>query len=201
MVFQSFIGLMVVLTAGLTLAAGEPAEFDPTQPRAEEILREFDEVYERKTGLPAFPMGELFETLLSPEPTCYRQTCRIWALIDKTEQKLHLYLDGNPSGSWDVSTGTRSHETPRFDQHPNGRMYTKLTSARYPGGDYKGLGNMPYAVFIRGPYALHGTPESNWKKLGRRASHGCIRMHPDKAKYFFELIKSAGPASVWITVQ
>ena len=87
-----------------------------------------------------------------------------------------------------------------MDRHPDGRVYTAHTSGKYPGGDYKGLGNMPYAVFIYRSYAIHGTPEGNWKYLGAKASHGCIRIHPDYAQYFNSIVRDAGVANVWVTV-
>lgn len=94
----------------------------------------------------------------------------------------------------------KKFETPDFDTKPSGLMFKKYTSKQYPGGNYNGLGNMPYAVFIRGGYAIHGTTVSNIRKLGTRASHGCVRLHPDYAHIFFELVKFAGPENVWITV-
>ena len=33
---------------------------------------------------------------------------------------------------------------------------------------------MPYSVFFRGGYAIHGTSAVKW--LGTPASHGCVRM-------------------------
>jgi lipoprotein-anchoring transpeptidase ErfK/SrfK len=42
---------------------------------------------------------------------------------------------------------------------------------------------MPYSVFFRGGYAVHGT--SYVKQLGRPASHGCVRLpHAFAAKLF-----------------
>lgn len=70
-----------------------------------------------------------------------------------------------------------------------------------PGGDYNGLGNMPYAVFVRGGYAIHGTVESNWPKLGTPASKGCMRLHPDNAFIFNRLIRSVGVADAWVSVE
>jgi lipoprotein-anchoring transpeptidase ErfK/SrfK len=59
---------------------------------------------------------------------------------------------------------------------------------------------MPYAVFIRGGYAIHGTTPGNFSKLGTRASHGCIRLHPDNAKLFNELVKRVGLENTWVKI-
>jgi len=59
---------------------------------------------------------------------------------------------------------------------------------------------MPYAVFISGGYAIHGTTRGNWSRLGKPASHGCIRLHPDNGQIFNVLVRRNGISNVWITV-
>jgi len=59
---------------------------------------------------------------------------------------------------------------------------------------------MPYAVFIEGGYAIHGTTRGNWSNLGRVASHGCIRLHPDNGQIFNVLVRRNGIRNVWVTV-
>ena len=131
---------------------------------------------------------------------CKRQTCAVWVKVSKATQTAELYINGELQGDWDVSTGTAGHGTPNLDKHPNGRIYEKYSSTKYPGGDYKGLGNMPYAVFISGGIALHGTPKGNWKKLGRKASHGCVRMHPDNGLMVNRLVRKYGVSNSWVTI-
>ena len=102
--------------------------------------------------------------------------------------------------SFKVSTGKGKYETPELNVRPSGPLFTKYTSKKFPGGNYQGLGNMPYVVFVRGGYAIHGTTPGNFSKLGTKASHGCIRLHPDNAKIFFELVKRIGLDNTWVTV-
>ena len=154
----------------------------------------------------AEPFASSYYSVAKPQARrgCFRITCRVWADIDKTTQTMYLYIDGHHVASWPVSTGKkrRSRETPNMDTHPNGRIYVAYNSKAHPGGgDYKGLGNMPYAVFVRGGIAIHGTPERNWRRLGRPASHGCIRLHPDHAQYFMNLVKRVGIRQTWITIR
>lgn len=171
-------------------------DLDPRAANISEVLKALDEEFGgAETYLPEDPWGSLFNT-----KKCYRQTCSVWAQISKSQQKMFLYLNGNVIHTWDVSSGT-GRRTPNFDMPPNGRIYNRYSSSKYPGGDYNGLGNMPYAVFFSGGYAIHGTPKSNWKKLGQKASHGCIRLHPDNAKIFNQLVRQYGIGDVWITVQ
>ena len=112
---------------------------------------------------------------------------------------LYLYVDGQPVTSWKVSTAGPGHSTPDFNGHPSGPFYSgRYMSRKFPGGDYMGLGNMPYASFYSGGFAIHGTPSIGM--LGRPASHGCVRSHPDNARYLSQLIRSVGAGNVFITV-
>jgi hypothetical protein len=152
--------------------------------------------YESKTG-----QSPWLEYNFNWSDTCYRDSCPVWIRINRAEQTLYLYEDGLMVDRWLVSTGLPRTPTPSFDRHPNGRVYDRYTSTKFPGGDWKGLGNMPYAVFIQGGFAIHGTPRENWHRLGKRASHGCIRLHPDNALYFNRLVRQYGIQQVWITVE
>ena len=49
---------------------------------------------------------------------------------------------------------------------------------------------MPYSIFFRGQYAIHGTLEVD--QLGRPASHGCIRLDPRAAATLYALISREG---------
>ena len=171
-------------------------ELDPRSPDIEEKLREFDEDYYRSTGKSPF-----LERDFSEKGSCYRNSCPIWARVSKDEQLFYLYVDGAVKYVWLASTGRKGYSTPYMDQNPNGRIYDRYTSVTNPGGDYNGLGNMPYAVFIRGGYAVHGTTRGNWPSLGKPASKGCIRLHPDNGFIFNRLVRSYGIYRTWITVE
>lgn len=136
-----------------------------------------------------------------PSDSCKQLECAVWARINITQQRMFLYIEGELTDSFLVSTGIPNHETPVMERHPSGPTYRKYTSRKYPEGNYMGLGNMPYAVFIRGGYAIHGTTLGNARKLGKKASHGCIRLHPDHGKVFFDLVKEFGLQNTWITIE
>ncbi len=194
-------------------------ELDPNDPNIESILEQMDQDYEQATGLSPFLNGEEKEeteqesfgfdifgvtkrkTLKNQKvETCVRRECPIWVQVVRSRQMLYLYENGEVTQQWPVSTG-KGNSTPNLDKHPNGRIYDKYTSSRFPSQGYQGLGNMPYAVFIRDGFAIHGTAEVNWKHLGKKASHGCIRLHPDNAYRFNRLVRQHGIDWVWITVQ
>ncbi|MDG0815170.1 L,D-transpeptidase [Bdellovibrio svalbardensis] len=176
-------------------------ELNPFDPNIEQTLQQIDEIYERETGKSAHLENSIMDDIIGIFGGCSRNSCAVWAQVVKSSQRMYLYVNGSLRGSWAVSTGMAGYGTPNFDRHPDGRIYDAYTSGKYPGGDYNGLGNMPYAVFITGGYALHGTPRGNWPKLGTPASHGCIRMHPDNAYMFNRLVRANGKSNVWITVQ
>jgi hypothetical protein len=50
---------------------------------------------------------------------------------------------------------------------------------------------MPHAIFFtKEGHAIHGTQET--KKLGKPASHGCVRLAPENARTLFALVKEKG---------
>jgi hypothetical protein len=173
-------------------------ELNPRSPDIEKTLKEMNEDYEATTGKSGYL--DVLDPLEALFPTCYRNACKVWADVDKGAQRLYLYIDGALTYTWKTSTGRAGYTTPDMDQHPNGPVYDRYTSTKYPDGDYNGLGNMPYAVFVRGGYAIHGTTRGNWSKLGQVASHGCIRVHPDNGQIFNQLVRKNGLRNIWVTV-
>lgn len=137
-----------------------------------------------------------------PQTGCKEKECIVFAAIDKKKQMLYLYILGEVKDSFKVSTGKgKKYETPEMSRHPAGPVLIKYTSRKFPGGNYMGLGNMPYAVFVKGGFAIHGTTPGNFSKLGNRASHGCIRLHPDNAKVFNALVKTVGLQQTWVSIR
>lgn len=135
------------------------------------------------------------------QPGCYQHGCALFVDIDRASQTLRLYVEGRYVDQYYVSTGAAGYRTPSFNKRFDGRIYRRYSSSKYPGGDYRGLGNMPYAMFISGGFALHGTPEGNWARLGRPASHGCIRVHPYHAAYINSILRQVGAGNSWIRVR
>jgi lipoprotein-anchoring transpeptidase ErfK/SrfK len=125
----------------------------------------------------------------------------VWCDVSKKDQRLYLYVEGECVDTFKVSTGGKGHTTPNIDRRPSGPSFSKYTSKKYPGGNYNGLGNMPYVLFVQGGYGLHGTTNGNIPKLGNPASHGCVRLHPNNAKIIFELSKAVGVENMWVTIR
>lgn len=133
---------------------------------------------------------------------CNGNDCILYVEIDKAKQLLYLNILGERKDTFKVSTGKgKKYETPAMELNPEGPVLTKYTSRKFPGGNYLGLGNMPYAVFLRNGYAIHGTTPGNFSKLGTPASHGCIRLHPDHAKILNALVRTIGIRQTWVAVR
>nr|WP_245417912.1 L,D-transpeptidase [Cohaesibacter celericrescens] len=105
------------------------------------------------------------------------------ARIDISEQRMNVYVNGLITHSWKVSTGGRGYYTPRGQYAPY-RMHTMWRSRKYNNAP------MPHSVFFHKGWAIHGTNAIS--RLGRPASHGCVRLHPKNAKILFNLIKRSG---------
>lgn len=200
------IKLLIFFTLAITLlnsyAHSEESKFnffdnfDPKSPEAQKQLEQLDRDYESITGKSAHvDLGK------EDKRWCYKQNCHLWAVVDLNLQRLFLYVDGTLTYTWKTSTGRFGYETPAMDTRPDGRMYEKHTSPKYPEGDYNGLGNMPFAVFVDGDYAIHGTTRGSWWRLGTPASHGCIRLHPDNAEMFYVMVRRSGIQNVWVTIE
>ncbi|MFQ5625562.1 MAG: L,D-transpeptidase [Methyloligellaceae bacterium] len=116
----------------------------------------------------------------------------VLAHIDISEQRLHLYVDGEKKDSWKVSTGLRKGWT------NTGTFRPQFLSRHHRSRLFRGA-PMPYSVFYDSHWAIHGTTAI--QRLGRPASHGCVRLHPKHAAVLFNLVVAQGKANtvVWIT--
>jgi lipoprotein-anchoring transpeptidase ErfK/SrfK len=118
-------------------------------------------------------------------------TAQLVAQIDLSAQRMDVYVDGSHRYSWAVSTARRGFRTPVGTFRPT-RLHRMWYSQRY---DYT---PMPYSIFFHRGYAIHGTDVL--KRLGRPASHGCVRLHPRHAATLYSLVKSYGKANTRVRV-
>ena len=100
--------------------------------------------------------------------------------VDKTAQRLSVAVDGAARYQWPVSTARWGYRTPNGTYRPQ-RLERKWFSREYDNSP------MPYSIFFHNGYAIHGSYEIS--HLGRPASHGCIRLHPEQAAILFKLVK------------
>jgi hypothetical protein len=108
----------------------------------------------------------------------------IVVVIDKQAQEMKVFVDHAERYVWKVSTGLRGYDTP-IGSYPARSMNEIWYSRQWDDAP------MPHAIFFtRKGHAIHGTAET--RKLGRPASHGCVRLAPENARTLFELVKAAG---------
>ena len=115
----------------------------------------------------------------------------IEAKIDISAQQMNVYQNGVLRHTWKVSTARRGYVTPTGNYRPT-RMTKMHYSRKYNNSP------MPYSIFFRGGYAIHGTGAV--KRLGSPASHGCIRLHTDNARALYSMVKSAGAKNTRISI-
>ena len=109
---------------------------------------------------------------------------KILVVIDKSTQEMKVFVDNVERYTWKVSTGLPGYETPS-GTYPARSMNKIWYSKQWDDAP------MPHAIFFtKKGHAIHGTDET--KKLGRLASHGCVRLAPENARTLFALIKEKG---------
>ena len=112
--------------------------------------------------------------------------------ISISRQSMTVTIDGMDRFVWPVSTARRGYVTPTGSYRVQS-MHKMHYSSLFNDAP------MPFTIFFHGHYAIHGTYEG--KKLGRPASAGCIRLHPDNARFLFDLVKERGPTSLQVVLE
>ena len=111
-------------------------------------------------------------------------TSTVLISIDKASQTMTVSLDGVQQYEWPVSTGLRGYTTPSGTY--TARSMNKIWYSRQWDN-----APMPNAVFFtKDGHAIHGTLEV--KRLGKPASHGCVRLSPENAATLFALVEKTG---------
>lgn len=114
------------------------------------------------------------------------------AQVDVSSQTMTVIRHGEVIYQWPVSTARKGKVTPRGSYSP------KFLSRHHKSSLYNNA-PMPYSIFFRGNYAVHGTNQTS--RLGSPASAGCVRLHTDNAAKLFSLVKKHGFNDTRIVVQ
>jgi lipoprotein-anchoring transpeptidase ErfK/SrfK len=118
---------------------------------------------------------------------------RLIISINKVSQKMTVSLDGDTKFVWPVSTGAKGYDTPSGNYRPF-RMEKEHFSKEWDDAP------MPYSIFFTAQgHAVHGS--YHIKSLGRRASHGCVRLAPDNAAKLFALVGQTGMSSTAVVIK
>ncbi len=117
---------------------------------------------------------------------------RVLITIDKAAQRMLVTVGSKLRHSWPVSTGREQFETPTGTFRPL-RLAKEHYSKEWDDAP------MPHSIFFtsRG-HAIHGSNDT--RRLGRPASHGCVRLAPSKAAALFALVQAEGPRATKVTI-
>lgn len=116
---------------------------------------------------------------------------QVTARVDLSEQKMRVYVGSELVHEFAVSTGAKGYGT------PVGRYQVQWTHPKWYSRKYDNA-PMPWSVFFHGGYAVHGTTAV--KRLGRPASHGCVRLAPKNAKLFYQLVRASGNENTVVSI-
>ena len=114
------------------------------------------------------------------------------AQVDISSQTMTVIQNGQIAYRWPVSTARKGKYTPR------GVWTAKWLSRNHKSSRYDNA-PMPFSIFFNGHYAIHGTNQVS--RLGRPASAGCVRMHPDHAARLFEMTRAVGLKNMKVVIR
>jgi lipoprotein-anchoring transpeptidase ErfK/SrfK len=125
------------------------------------------------------------EPLDPPKPT-------LFADIDLSRQTMTVRDTSGELYRWPISSARAGYTT------PTGTFTVTWTSRLHYSRQYD-WAPMPHAVFFNQGVAVHATNAVG--NLGRPASHGCVRLAPQNARTFYDLVSAHGMTVTQITVR
>lgn len=118
--------------------------------------------------------------------------------VSLAEQKVTVYLDGAPVRTMAASTGTKDYPT------PTGRFHIQNRDQFFFSEKYKEGGKWWVSFKDWGIYLFHSVPTDRdgkvipeeAAKLGQPASHGCVRLSVEDARWFYDTIPEGAPVDI-----
>lgn len=114
------------------------------------------------------------------------------AKVDVSSQTMTVIRHGKVIYQWPVSMARKGKITPRGS-------YSPQSLSKYHKSSLYNNAPMPYSIFFRGNYAVHGTNQVS--RLGRPASAGCVRLKTSNAAKLYALVQKHGFKDTRIVVQ
>ena len=122
--------------------------------------------------------------------------------VIKRKQRLYYYEDGHIARMHIISTARPGYSTPRMKpgdhSRRRGAMGQVFRKALWPRSRrYDCV--MPYwlAITSSGSHGIHGTSPNLYYRLGRPASHGCVRQHRRDARILYQLVPVGTPVYIF----
>jgi hypothetical protein len=160
------IGLSVYTSGTASLAHAHVAEQRTISPEAQ-----------AEPSQPSAPTGQ-------PPHAAEPPPSEVFVVIDKWTQEMKVVVGDVERYTWEVSTGLPGYDT------PSGNYTARSMNEIWYSKEWDDA-PMPHAIFFtKKGHAIHGTDEV--KKLGRPASHGCVRLAPENARTLYALVREHG---------
>ncbi len=138
----------------------------------------------------AIAVATAFVWLIGPFAKDNHAQAEIHIAINKAAQRMTVMVDGRPRYNWAISSGLNGGP-------PSGTFRPQRLERMWHSRTYD-WSPMPHSIFFHHGFAIHGT--NYVSRLGRPASHGCVRLHPSNAATLFTLVKSYGMGKTTIAV-
>ena len=127
-------------------------------------------------------------------------------VVNLSELRLYYFADDNTVMTFPIGIGREGWETPVTEtevtnkrKNPSWRPPDSIRAEKpdlpevVPPGPNNPLGQ--HALSLGKPgYLIHGTNNPN--SIGKRASHGCIRMYPEDIAALFEVVEEGTPVYI-----
>jgi lipoprotein-anchoring transpeptidase ErfK/SrfK len=136
--------------------------------------------------------GTVAPTMAEAVAAPRHEPARIETRVSISRQVMEVFHEGRKLYEWPVSTARQGKITPVGTW--NGAQWL----SRHHRSSLYNNAPMPYAIFYNGNYAIHGTDQIS--RLGRPASAGCVRLHPDHARILFNMVRAEGKDAIRVTV-
>jgi lipoprotein-anchoring transpeptidase ErfK/SrfK len=107
---------------------------------------------------------------------------KIMIYVDIDSQRMKVTNNNGRTYIWAVSSGREGFET------PTGSFNVQRLDANHFSDEYD-QAPMPYSIFFREGFAIHGT---NLSGLGRPVSHGCVRLSISNARLLYSWVEQYG---------
>ncbi|MEW5964942.1 MAG: L,D-transpeptidase [Pseudomonadota bacterium] len=185
-------------TAAVAAAAGEasPAVAPQESVKAPETLTKGASEAPAPAAAPtspAAPAAGAAESALAAKPAPPPPPATTLKVsVDLSSQRLTVTEHGKVKHSWPISSGVAGFRTPTGNYRPQwaAKMWY---SKKYDDAP------MPHSVFFHDGFAIHATYATG--RLGRPASHGCVRLSPANAQTFYKLVHKHGFAHTRISIK
>jgi lipoprotein-anchoring transpeptidase ErfK/SrfK len=140
-------------------------------------------------------MKRIFAAALAAALLCFSPlmaaAAPLVAKVDVSTQTMTVIYNGKVEYRWPVSTARAGKHTPRG-------QWNAYWLSKYHRSSIYNNAPMPFAIFFNGDYAIHGTDQIS--RLGRPASAGCVRLHPEHAAVLFELTQQVGKKNMKVVI-